>query len=171
MNIDIENYKALQEIAPFEAFKLADVDDEHSYCFKEWYRFDEDFELQYLTKGGWKSSGSGLLPDILTGTIKIEKTNRLVDDIEIKVGDYVRVIDTGYAYTTYTEFFIDNDIVKLGLKYHYGTIPEYNKEIYKVVYIAPHEYQPEVSICAIQNMDSIGQIYLMDIDGLVKTDI
>lgn len=80
-------------------------------------------------------------------------------------GDYVKIRDTGYIYSTYPEFFIENDIRDRLNHYVYGASPtdeEVDTSIFKVILVGEGKH------CVISNGT---HDYLIDVDGLKKVSV
>lgn len=85
--------------------------------------------------------------------------------LKIKVGDRVKVIDTGEQYDTYNQLFNKSELPKEVIS-HFVTgddcvITEYT---YTVLEILEHDDFEDVFIAVIQ--DEFEQIYLIGVDGL-----
>lgn len=94
---------------------------------------------------------------------------------EIKVGDIVRVKDSDECYPLYTEWLIKNlkdtpDYLEYLVHFSYDYNTDKNKE-YEVIYIAPHEYHKNCTLCFIKtNEHTIYSCYLIDINALEKVN-
>ena len=94
---------------------------------------------------------------------KVEEKKK--EEREPAVGDYVRVIDDGENYTTYSEW-IEKYITEPSEKYRwdYG-VSRYNGEVGKILFIAPHGCGH--TNLAYVRMDN-GRCYLIGVKGLEK---
>ena len=94
-----------------------------------------------------------------------------VEIIDIKVGDKVKVIDDGMLYTTYGEFFIDNNLENyLMINYQYKNSNIDMDDKYIVEYIGTHKHNGKI-ICVIREVnwdEKYGRVYLIEINGLKK---
>lgn len=81
----------------------------------------------------------------------------------IEVGDIVKVIEFGHTYTTYNEWFAENDYNLYQMNYHCGVLPNTQKR-YEVVGVGKHQWLSDV-IYAIRDFDT-HQVYLVGVDGL-----
>lgn len=95
-----------------------------------------------------------------------------VEDIKmdnINIGDEVKVINEDYLYTTYADFFIENDISKdLTIRYQYGSGEVVNKDAtYIVKYIGYHVWGDR-KLCLIQEKFDFNRVYLIGVEGLEK---
>ena len=103
--------------------------------------------------------------------IKKEKEN------EIKVGDWVEVVNGWEGYSTFTNFFEDYDIISYGLKFRYGVIAK-NGLVGQVKFIADGKYVIEVkkdskisSGKQYSNATCNNSVYLIGKDGIKKVNI
>lgn len=80
-------------------------------------------------------------------------------------GDYVKIGAKGYIYSTYPEFFIENDIRDRLNHYVYGASPtdeEVDTSIFKVIF---------VSVGKLRVITNGTHDYLIDVDGLKKVSV
>lgn len=78
---------------------------------------------------------------------------------EIKVGDIVEVVNTGNSYTTYSDWFKENE-PDIGLRYAFGqTVPEGTG--YKVIAKHPHNKRSKDILYAISKGSSYSSVYLV----------
>lgn len=103
-------------------------------------------------------------------------TKKILKEKEkIKVGDIVRVKDSDECYPLYTEWMIENlkgkpNYLEYLAYFNYNHKTEKDEE-YKVIYIAPHKYIKNCTLCLIQvNKYNFYSCYLIDIDGLEKVN-
>lgn len=99
-------------------------------------------------------------------------TDKFVGDIkekqkkEIKVGDFVRVVNKGEGYTTYSEWVFQN--VKGARKCRYAyTESCYNGMIGRVIAMSAHLKDPDRMLCYVETSKS-GKCYLINTCGLEK---
>lgn len=94
---------------------------------------------------------------------KAEKEKKKEEKREPTVGDYVRIIDSGECYTTYSDW-IEKYITEPSEKYlwDYG-VTRFNGEVGKILFIASHEN--DNATLAYVKMDN-GRCYLIGIRGL-----
>lgn len=89
----------------------------------------------------------------------------------IKVGDLVKVVNSGKAYTTYCDWLLNNKVkLEYLCRYRYNTNP-YNGLIGKVLYVAP--WKPEtkidtVTLVLIQDLTVSKNCYLISVNGIEK---
>lgn len=82
-----------------------------------------------------------------------------------KIGDKVKIVDTGWIYFTYPAFFSENNLPKLGAKYCYK-YPENlidKSKTYTVKYVNNHGYSSEI-VVVIQHSNY--EVYLINPQGL-----
>lgn len=99
------------------------------------------------------------------------------DDIEevedIEVGDKVKVTNDGLTYTTYGDFFTENNLEPyLMINYQYSNNDVDMDDKYVVEYIGTHRHNNR-KICVIREIawsKTSGKVYLIEIDGLMKVD-
>lgn len=84
---------------------------------------------------------------------------------EIKVGDKVEIVDDGYSYDTYTDWFKENNCQNLEKYYVYGNYPK-NGLYAKVIAIGRKNIFGNEIILAIKTTRS--QVYLIELDGVKK---
>ena len=96
---------------------------------------------------------------------------------EIKVGDWVEVVDGWEGYSTFSKFFEDHDIIPYGLKFRYGVIAK-NGLVGQVKFIADGKYVIEVkedskisSRKQYSNATCDNSVYLIGKDGIKKVNI
>lgn len=78
--------------------------------------------------------------------------NSSIDRVYANIGDIVMCINDGGSYTTYDDFFIENNCSDLLLRYHHDTLTEGHK--YKVIDVYPHsDYTCNVYILEDENND------------------
>ena len=78
--------------------------------------------------------------------------NSSIDRVYANIGDTVMCINDGGSYTTYDDFFIENNCSDLLLRYHHDTLTEGHK--YKVIDVYPHsDYTCNVYILEDENND------------------
>ena len=87
------------------------------------------------------------------------------EEKEIKVGDWVKVVDNGQSYTTYPEWLYNRVEFKFVKYYHYGYCP-INGSVGKVIAIGQHENQSDRIIMAIHANN--GYVYIVNQKGLKK---
>lgn len=89
----------------------------------------------------------------------------------IKVGDKVKIVSIKQIYRTYSDWVVDHvKNNKAVAEFAYNSIPcIYNNNNYKVIAIAPHGDNKNITLAYIQNIDDfIHPCYLIDINGLEK---
>lgn len=88
---------------------------------------------------------------------------------QIKIGDIVKIVDSGFQYRTYDEFFIENNIdYKTAVKFAYCERIEVEEE-YKVIGIGKHRIEG-TEVFVIQNIDTHNdKVFLMDFRGIEKS--
>lgn len=91
-----------------------------------------------------------------------------VEVIGIEVGDKVKVINDGLIYTTYGDFFIDNNLEnRLMINYQYNNSNIDMDDKYIVEYIGTHKHSGK-TICVIKEVGWSERVYLIEIEGLRK---
>lgn len=89
----------------------------------------------------------------------------------IKVGDKVKIVSIKQIYRTYSDWVVDNvKNNKAVAEFAYNSIPcIYDNNNYKVIAIAPHGDNKNITLAYIQNIDDFTHpCYLIDINGLEK---
>ena len=96
-----------------------------------------------------------------------------VRDRDIEVGDKVKVINDGLIYSTYGDFFTENNLEPyLMINYQYNNSNIDMDDKYVVEYIGTH-ISNNRKICVIKEVSwsrTSGKVYLIEIDGLKKVD-
>jgi len=80
----------------------------------------------------------------------------------IKIGDKVKIIDSGKTFSTYIEFFYYNNLNIKNFKYNVGFVPD-NNIIGKILFIGKHEHKYYGNILLIK-------IFENGYDCLIKSD-
>lgn len=71
-----------------------------------------------------------------------------------KVGDSVRIVDFGQQYTTYSDWFEENNIgINFAARYSYNTSCEKNK-VYTVLAYGPHSSREDIMLYLIEEKDT-----------------
>lgn len=99
------------------------------------------------------------------------------DDVEevedIEVGDKVKVTNDGLIYSTYGDFFTENNLEPyLMINYQYSNNDVDIDDKYTVEYIGTHRHNGR-KLCVIKEIawsKTSGKVYLIEIDGLMKVD-
>lgn len=89
----------------------------------------------------------------------------------IKVGDKVKIVSIKQIYRTYSDWVVDHvKNNKAVAEFAYNSIPcIYNNNNYKVIAIAPHGDNKNITLAYIQNIDDFTHpCYLIDINELEK---
>ena len=120
---------------------------------------DDDFDIGVGIKEAFKKMNE-----------KREEIRKAKEEEEkkIKVGDWVEVVNSGASYTTYTDFFVRNNIpIKYCINYCYGSNLD-NGDVGEVLFIAEDKavIQSMVADCCDFAFDDA--IYLIDLNGLKK---
>ena len=93
---------------------------------------------------------------------------RKQEEEEIKVGNWVEVVNSGASYTTHTDFFVRNNIpIQYCVSYCYGSSLD-NGDVGKVLFIAEDKavIQSTITDCCDFTFDDA--IYLVGLSGLKK---
>lgn len=128
---------------------------------KKHYPHPDEIELDFDNKSGtstWSYS------EWMVKKIDDSKSD------EIKVGDMVSVIESGYSYPNYANWFIDNNIDKdIAIRYAYGSEP-YVGRLYYVKAIAEHKDGHDIIYCIQENKenDGLNPAYLISREGIEK---
>ena len=88
---------------------------------------------------------------------------------ELKIGDKVKVTDSGATYSTYYEFILDYGSKTDCLFWSYGISPSDDEEkIYEIVFIGQHPFRgKETKLAIIKEVGcSFGQTYIIGIEGI-----
>lgn len=98
---------------------------------------------------------------------KAEEAKKRAEEAKkkIEVGDKVRIVEPGLAYTAYLNWCYKNLSFQDVKRFNYEKVP-YQNTIGKVLTIAPHDTCPDVLIAAVE--DKYNGIYLVNIRGLEK---
>lgn len=89
---------------------------------------------------------------------------------ELKVGDRVKVVNSGATYSTYYDFILTYGTKQNCLGWEYGKTPSLNTE-YKIVAIADHILRPtDGKLAIIEAIDGyfISKAYIIGLKGLQK---
>ena len=99
----------------------------------------------------------------------MEDVNKPIDENKIKfaVGDDVFIVDSGKKYSTYNEWFIENDELELGTKYRYCNDDDDIEGMHGVIK-ALHKHHLFNRMLACVELDGYTGNILIDIDGLKK---
>lgn len=90
------------------------------------------------------------------------------EDKKIKVGDWVEVVNSGASYTTYTDFFVRNNIpIQHCVNYRYGECPD-NGNRGKVLFIADNKAVIQSTFIDNTGFGFEDAIYLVGLNGLKK---
>lgn len=90
------------------------------------------------------------------------------EDKKIKVGDWVEVVNSGASYTTYTDFFVKNNIpIQHCVNYRYGESPN-NGNRGKVLFIANNKAIIQSVFIGNTEFEFEDAIYLVGLNGLKK---
>ena len=99
-------------------------------------------------------------------TFKKLNEEREEEKKKIKVGDWVEVVNSGASYTTYTDFFVRNNIpIQYCVNYCYGNSLD-NGNVGKVLFIAEDKAVIQSTVADYFAFDDA--IYLIDLNGLKK---
>ena len=118
-------------------------------------RPDDDFDVGVGIKEAFKKMNEK------RGEIRKQKE----EEKNIKVGDWVKVVDNDQSYTTYPEWLYNRVEFKFVKYYHYGYCP-INGSVGKVIAIGQHENQSDRIIMAIRANN--GYVYIVNQKGLKK---
>lgn len=95
----------------------------------------------------------------------IERSKIIWSRDDFEIGDYIEVIDNGYGFTTYTDFFEQLEDKDLLGRYAYNLeVPE--DEEYKIIDVAPHRSKYYGNVYVLEN--DCGQIFLIGEEGIKK---
>lgn len=85
-----------------------------------------------------------------------------------KVGDIVKVVNSGKSYTTYESWFEENNQLKIAARYVYGYLID-EGEVVRILAIGKHGWDKNKTICAVESIDTASKgVYLIEIEGLKK---
>lgn len=96
----------------------------------------------------------------------INYKNKRKEMDEIKVGDWVTVVDDGKVYPSYSSWFEEYSTTDIAARYVFKDKTNIEGKSFRVIDMGPHEDFPNVKICAIEDTDY--KVYLIDIKGLKK---
>ena len=120
---------------------------------------DDDFDISIGIKEAFKKLNEKREED---RKCKEEETK------EIKVGDWVKVVNSGASYATHTDFFVKNNIpVHYCVNYRYGEILN-NGEVGKVLFIVDDKAVIESKFIDDTDFEFDDAIYLIGLRGLKK---
>lgn len=92
---------------------------------------------------------------------------------EIKIGDIVKVVDSGRTYSTYYDFMLRYGTKEDCLGWEYGKSPSTNTSaIYEVVNIQDHTIQNYGKLAIIKELSNFGvpKVYIIHTEGLTHYD-
>lgn len=90
------------------------------------------------------------------------------EEKKIKVGDWVEVVNSGASYTSYTSFFVKNNIpIQHCVNYRYGECPD-NGNRGKVLFIADNKAVIQLTFIDNTGFEFEDAIYLVGLNGLKK---
>ena len=90
---------------------------------------------------------------------------------KLKIGDKVKVTDSGATYSTYYDFMLDYGSKTDCLCWNYGASPKTTEEkIYEIVFIGQHPLRQVGTKLAIIKEENLtwGQTYVIGIEGIHK---
>ena len=88
----------------------------------------------------------------------------------IKVGDIVKVVNSGCTYSTYMDFMIDYGTKQNCCEWAKGENPQENGDKYEVICMAPHptRFEADGEIAIIRALDYHNKTYIIGLKGLQK---
>lgn len=88
----------------------------------------------------------------------------------IKVGDIVKVVNSGCTYSTYMDFMIDYGTKQNCCEWAKGENPQENEDKYEVICMAPHptRFEADGEIAIIRALDYHNKTYIIGLKGLQK---
>lgn len=108
---------------------------------------------------------------LLDSTREVKKPITKIKGSKIKLGSTVKVVDFDKCFSSYSNWFIENNQHELGTHFiQHSSLCESTAELFKVVAIGKHCFLGEITICAIQPIDG-KQVYLIDAKGLKLVNI
>lgn len=108
--------------------------------------------------------GEGIKEAFKKLNAKREEIRKEKDEKEIKIGDYVQVINNGQSYTTYPEWLYNKVDYQYVKNYDYGYMPS-NGLIGRVIAIGNHEKDKSRKMIGLKVDDCV---YIINIEGVKK---
>lgn len=103
---------------------------------------------------------------LLDNAQEVKKPVTKIKGSRIKLGSTVKVVDSGKCYSSYSDWFLENNQHELGTHFvKHSFLSESTDKLFKVVAIGKHSLWKEITVCAIQPVDR-KQVYLIDVKGL-----
>lgn len=114
----------------------------------------------------------------ITAENKEEMIKKVIEDFknniprietEIEIGNFVKVIDAGKCYSTYTSFFGENHIdIEIAARYSFNE-SMHNGDVFKVIGVGRHCHT-DVKIYVVKECIYCGKVFLIGEDGIEPCD-
>lgn len=135
------------------------IEDESGLCVATNYE-----EMDFNNRSTLAIIDDSIEANLLRAWINYKNKRKEMD--EIKVGDWVTVIDDGKVYPSYSSWFEEHSTTDIAARYAFKDKTNIEGISFRVIDMGPHDDFPNTKLCAIEGADH--KIYLIDIKGLKK---
>lgn len=99
----------------------------------------------------------------------IKRVEEFTLQAKFSIGDIVYIKNSDKSYTTYTDWFKDNDVsYELAVRYCYGVIPTEGRNKFRIVAVGPHAISKQLLYAVTMVDGEDKRIYLMGEEGISK---
>ena len=99
----------------------------------------------------------------------IKRVEEFISQTKFSIGDIVYIKNNGKSYTTYVDWFKDNNVsYEVAARYCYGVIPTESRNKFRIVAAGPHAISKQLLYAVTMVDGEDKRIYLMGEEGISK---